>query len=209
MPLIPFLPSSTLAAPAFANTPLSLAASRARDTSQQVPRAASPAFPMSTVVASSINEKAFVTAAPLELYSGQFFLACAVGGALACGPTHALVTPLDLVKCRRQVDASIYKSNMAGWRIIYNAEGLRGIFTGWGPTFYFKYKYAQLAGEKLAHKYRTTLYLAASASGELIADVLLCPMEALKVRMQTSIPPFAKTGREGFNKIYATEGLNG
>lgn len=61
----------------------------------------------------------------------------------------------------------------------------------------------------MAHKYRTTLYLAASASAEVIADVLLCPMEALKVRMQTSIPPFAKTGREGFSKIYAAEGLNG
>lgn len=45
------------------------------------------------------------------------------------------VTPLDLVKCRRQVDANIYKSNMEGWATIYRAEGLRGVFTGWGPTF--------------------------------------------------------------------------
>jgi solute carrier family 25 phosphate transporter 3 len=34
-------------------------------------------------------------------------------------------------------------------------------------------------------------------------------MEALKVRMQTSIPPFAKTTSEGFKKILATEGVHG
>lgn len=64
-------------------------------------------------------------------------------------------------------------------------------------------------GEETAHKHRTLIFLGASASAELIADVLLCPMEALKVRMQTSIPPFAKTTSEGFKKIMATEGING
>jgi solute carrier family 25 (mitochondrial phosphate transporter), member 3 len=36
-------------------------------------------------------------------HSKEFYNACAIGGALACGLTHTLVTPLDLVKCRRQV----------------------------------------------------------------------------------------------------------
>lgn len=39
----------------------------------------------------------------IQLYSPAFFGACSVGGALSCGLTHTLVTPLDLVKCRRQV----------------------------------------------------------------------------------------------------------
>lgn len=39
----------------------------------------------------------------IPLYSGQFYGACAMGGTLACGVTHWFVTPLDLVKCRRQV----------------------------------------------------------------------------------------------------------
>lgn len=39
----------------------------------------------------------------IELYSGKYYAACALGGILACGITHAFVTPLDLVKCRRQV----------------------------------------------------------------------------------------------------------
>jgi solute carrier family 25 phosphate transporter 3 len=52
------------------------------------------------------------------------------------GLTHTLVTPLDLVKCRRQVDPHIYRGNLEGWAKIYRAEGLRGVFTGWGPTFF-------------------------------------------------------------------------
>lgn len=39
----------------------------------------------------------------IELYTPKYYAACALGGILACGITHALVTPLDLVKCRRQV----------------------------------------------------------------------------------------------------------
>lgn len=36
----------------------------------------------------------------IELYSGNYFAACTVGGIIACGPTHTMVTPLDLVSWR-------------------------------------------------------------------------------------------------------------
>ncbi|KAG1469541.1 hypothetical protein G6F56_003203 [Rhizopus delemar] len=160
----------------------------------------------------------------IELYSTNYFLACALGGVLACGPTHSLVTPLDLVKCRNQVKPGLYKNVLDGWKTIAKGEGAGAVFTGIGPTaigyslqgagkygFYevFKSKYSNLVGEQNAQKYRTFVFLGASASAEFIADILLCPMEALKVRMQTSIPPFAKTTGEGFKKIMATEGLGG
>lgn len=96
---------------------------------------------------------------------------------------------------------------------------------GWGPTLigysmqgackfgfyeFFKKKFADLAGPEMAHKYRTTLYLTASASAEVIADVALCPMEALKVRMQTSVAtPFAPTAMAGFGRIMREEGVGG
>ena len=64
-------------------------------------------------------------------------------------------------------------------------------------------------GENAALKYKTPLYLAASASAEIIADVFLCPWEAIKVHMQTTIPPFAKSTIQGWNKITATEGVTG
>jgi solute carrier family 25 phosphate transporter 3 len=66
-----------------------------------------------------------------------------------------------------------------------------------------------LAGEENAYKYKTGLYLAASASAEFIADVALCPFEAIKVRMQTTIPPFAKGTFDGWSQITAKEGFGG
>lgn len=125
------------------------------------------------------------------------------------------------MKCRRQVDPSIYKSNLSAWRSIYAKEGLRGVFFGWSPTFvgyslqgagkygfyeYFKYLY----GEQLfPNMNRTAVFLGASASAEALADLALCPLEAIKVRMQTTLPPFAHTLREGWSKIVAKEGLGG
>ena len=56
---------------------------------------------------------------------------------------------------------------------------------------------------------KTIIYLAASASAEFLADIALCPFEAIKVRMQTTLPPYATTLREGWNKIVAQEGYAG
>jgi solute carrier family 25 phosphate transporter 3 len=160
----------------------------------------------------------------IEMHSAKFYAACTFGGLLACGVTHTAVTPLDLVKCRRQVDAKMYKGNFEAWGKIYRAEGARGIFTGWSPTFFgysiqgafkyggyefFKKFYADLVGEEVAYKWKTSLYLAASASAEFIADVGLCPLEAVKVRMQTTIPPFATGTFDGISKITSKEGVAG
>lgn len=42
--------------------------------------------------------------------------------------------------------------------------------------------YADMAGAENAAKYQTPIFLVASASAEIIADVALCPWEAVKVR---------------------------
>lgn len=56
---------------------------------------------------------------------------------------------------------------------------------------------------------KTIVYLGASASAEFLADIALCPFEAIKVRMQTTLPPYASTMREGWGKITAKEGIGG
>ena len=53
------------------------------------------------------------------------------------------------------------------------------------------------------------VFLAASASAEFLADIALCPLEAIKVRMQTTNPPFARNLREGWSKVVAQEGIGG
>lgn len=66
--------------------------------------------------------------------------------------------------------------------------------------------YANLIGEENAYLYRTGLYLAASASAEFFADIALAPMEAAKVKIQTT-QGFANTLREAAPKMYAEEGI--
>ena len=56
---------------------------------------------------------------------------------------------------------------------------------------------------------KTVVYLGASASAEFLADIALCPLEAIKVRMQTTLPPFAGTLREGWGKVVKQEGYAG
>lgn len=170
------------------------------------------------------SAKAQAKAGTIELYSPKYYAACTFGGLLACGLTHTAVTPLDLVKCRRQVDAKMYSGNFQAWGKIARAEGFRGIYTGWSPTFFgysaqgafkyggyefFKKTFSDIAGPEAAYKYKTGIYLAASASAEFIADIALCPFEAIKVRMQTTIPPFATGTFSGWSTITQKEGVAG
>ncbi|GAB2225966.1 hypothetical protein Droror1_Dr00021747 [Drosera rotundifolia] len=159
----------------------------------------------------------------IELYSPEFYAACTVGGILACGLTHTAVTPLDLVKCNMQIDPVKYKSISSGFGVLFKEQGVRGFFRGWVPTllgysaqgackygFYevFKKYYTDLAGPENAAKYKTLIYLAGSASAEVIADVALCPFEAVKVRVQTQ-PGFARGLSDGLPKFIKSEGALG
>ena len=44
----------------------------------------------------------------------SYYFKCMIGGAMACGLTHAGITPLDLVKCRKQIYPEEYKSILGG-----------------------------------------------------------------------------------------------
>lgn len=52
------------------------------------------------------------------------------------GSTHTLLTPLDLVKCRLQVDAAKYKNVVHGFKLTFKEDGSRGLVKGWAPTAY-------------------------------------------------------------------------
>ncbi|KAJ8440274.1 hypothetical protein Cgig2_031588 [Carnegiea gigantea] len=159
----------------------------------------------------------------IEMYSPQFYAACTAGGILSCGLTHMAVTPLDLVKCNMQIDPAKYKSISSGFGVLLKEQGVRGFFRGWVPTLlgysaqgackfgfyeFFKKYYSDIAGPEYAAKYKTLIYLAGSASAEVIADVALCPFEAVKVRVQTQ-PGFARGMSDGFPKFVKSEGVLG
>lgn len=155
----------------------------------------------------------------VEFGSTEYYIKCCIGGSLSCGLTHTIIVPLDLVKCRMQVDSVKYPSIGKGFKVTLAEGGTKALARGWAPTligysmqgackfgFYemFKNFYGNLMGEEASYNYMTGLYLIASASAEFFADIALCPMEAVKVRIQTS--DYASTLRECFPKMKAEEG---
>uniref|UniRef100_A0A8D0HA47 Solute carrier family 25 member 3 n=1 Tax=Sphenodon punctatus TaxID=8508 RepID=A0A8D0HA47_SPHPU len=156
-----------------------------------------------------------------EYGSLKYLALCSLGGVVSCGLTHTAVVPLDLVKCRMQVDPKRYRSLVQGLMLTMQEEGVRGLVKGWAPTAVgysvqglckfglyevFKLRYAEMLGPERAYLWRTSLYLAASASAEFFADIALSPMEAIKVRIQTQ-PGFANTMRGAAPKMHIEEGL--
>eukprot|EP00697_Spironema_sp_BW2_P013138 gnl/Spiro4/3029_TR1492_c0_g1_i1.p1 gnl/Spiro4/3029_TR1492_c0_g1~~gnl/Spiro4/3029_TR1492_c0_g1_i1.p1 ORF type:complete len:335 (+),score=80.44 gnl/Spiro4/3029_TR1492_c0_g1_i1:38-1006(+) len=126
---------------------------------------------------------------------------CMFAGVLSCGLTHFAVTPLDNVKCNMQVSPDKFKGLGQGLKLISSTQGNAMLFKGWLPTLlgysaqgcfkfglyeYFKDFYSNLAGEDNYYKYRGLIYVAGSASAEFFADIALCPMEMVKVKVQTS-----------------------
>ena len=82
-------------------------------------------------------------------------------------------------------------------------------FQGAGKYGLYEY-FKNLYGNQLfPETNRTLVFLGASASAEFFADMALCPLEAIKVRMQTTLPPYASGLREGWGKIVAKEGFGG
>ncbi|XP_030539545.1 mitochondrial phosphate carrier protein 3, mitochondrial-like [Rhodamnia argentea] len=188
-----------------------------------------PASASASASSPAADRSAFLIPAPNEpskkiaMYSPEFYAACTAGGILSCGLTHTAVTPLDLVKCNMQIDPAKYKSISSGFGILFKEQGVRGFFRGWVPTLlgysaqgackfgfyeFFKKYYADIAGPEYATKYKTLIYLAGSASAEVIADVALCPFEAVKVRVQTQ-PGFARGLSDGLPKYIKSEGALG
>jgi solute carrier family 25 phosphate transporter 3 len=124
-----------------------------------------------------------------------------VGGILSCGLTHTAVVPLDVTKCKIQVYPEKYKGLGQGIKLILKEEAMGGLVLGWAPTLLgysaqgmfkfglyevFKDLYMNALGEDASASYKGLIWLSASASAEFFADIALCPMEMVKVRVQTA-----------------------
>jgi solute carrier family 25 phosphate transporter 3 len=142
----------------------------------------------------------YLTSVP---HDGQYYTKCMIGGVLACGHTHTLITPLDVTKCNMQVNPGKFKGLLSGLKTIAAEEGSSAIWKGWFPTLagysfqgalkyglyeFFKDTYANALGEENYKKYKPLVWCAGSASAEVFADIALCPFEMVKVKVQTSKP---------------------
>ncbi|KXS12205.1 mitochondrial carrier protein [Gonapodya prolifera JEL478] len=131
----------------------------------------------------------------------SYYNKCLWGGVLACGMTHAAVTPLDVAKTNVQIDPIKYTSSTTALRTIAKEEGAAAVWKGVTPTFVgyslqgalkfglyevFKDLYSNAAGEEYAKQYRAWIWAAGSASAEFFADIALVPFEMTKIKVQTS-----------------------
>ncbi|XAR58078.1 hypothetical protein NMG60_11026455 [Bertholletia excelsa] len=155
----------------------------------------------------------------VEEFSPGYYGVCAVGGMLSAGATHFAITPLDVLKVNMQVHPIKYRSISTCFTTILREQGPSAFWRGSGGKFfgygiqgacrfglyeYFKKVYSNL----LVDQSRSFIFFVSSASAEVIANVALCPFEAIKVRVQAQ-PHFAKGLIDGCPKLYATEGLRG
>jgi solute carrier family 25 (mitochondrial phosphate transporter), member 3 len=129
-----------------------------------------------------------------------------LAGAICATASHVIPVPIDTVKTRKQVDPKFAKlSFVAAFVKIWNQEGMQGLLAGLGPT---AIGYALEGGikfgvyEAMKPIVKTGLYHVAMVSSYLsflqsrivsfaicaaisgvAASVVLCPMEALRIRM--------------------------
>lgn len=151
----------------------------------------------------------------------KFFAA----GSLCCTITHGGATPIDVVKTRIQVDDALKgKSMVTAARSIVAEGGARAMLTGFGATAvgylvqggtkfagyeFFKKQFIDMTDSPAtATANRTVIYLGASSAAEFFADILLCPLEATRIRL-VSDRKFASGLATGFVRLAKEEGLRG
>ncbi|KAI5864353.1 mitochondrial phosphate carrier protein [Durotheca rogersii] len=148
----------------------------------------------------------------------------AVSGAICCSFTHAILTPVDVVKTRVQLEPAKYNRGLAGgMRQIVASDRPAALLTGLGPTVtgyflqgafkfggyeFFKRQANDWLGPEKAAANRNAVYLASSAAAEFLGDILLCPFEAARIRL-VSQPSFAPGMATALAKMARHEGMAG
>jgi len=159
-----------------------------------------------------------------KTYDLMYYLKGAAAGGICCSITHGALTPVDVVKTRVQLDPVKYnKGLVGGFRQVVAEEGAMALTTGLGATAagyfvqgwfkfggveFFKIKAVEALGEEKAWENKTPIYLGAAAGAEFIADVFLCPLEAVRIR-SVSDPEFCDGLADGFAKMLKLEGIGG
>jgi solute carrier family 25 phosphate transporter 3 len=157
-------------------------------------------------------------------YDLMYYLKGAAAGGICCSITHGALTPVDVVKTRVQLDPVKYNRGLVGgFKQIIGEEGAMALTTGLGATAagyfiqgwfkfggveYFKINAVESLGEQKAWENKTGIYLASAAAAETIADVFLCPLEAVRIR-SVADPEFCDGLADGFAKMFKAEGVGG
>merc|ERR1719253_697664 len=157
-------------------------------------------------------------------YDMMYYIKGAAAGGICCSITHGALCPVDVVKTRVQLDPVKYNTGLiGGFRTIIAEEGAGALATGLGATAagyfvqgwfkfggveFFKINISKSLGDEKAWDNKTKIYLASAACAEFIADLFLCPLEAVRIR-SVSDPTFCDGLADGFSKMAKQEGIGG
>lgn len=166
--------------------------------------------------------------------STEYFAVCGLAGIMSCGLTHTFVTPIDMVKCNKQNNPAKFSKGMIGnMGILTGYKGPAGLMRGWAPTMvgysfqglgkfglndFFKFRYKKMLGDDFVANNPKIYYAMCSGSAEFFADILLCPWETVKIKVQTvdmvnwlegKSNGYANGLRDGFSRVLAEEGAAG
>mmetsp|Transcript_15199 Transcript_15199/g.25976 ORF Transcript_15199/g.25976 Transcript_15199/m.25976 type:complete len:324 (-) Transcript_15199:95-1066(-) len=177
------------------------------------------------MASSSVPGAALLAPSPSgSKYDLMYYIKGAAAGGICCSVTHGALCPVDVVKTRVQLDPVKYNSGLiGGMRQVVAEEGAMALTTGLGATAFgyfvqgwfkfggvefFKIKSVEALGEEKAWNNKTPIYLGAAAAAETIADVFLCPLEAVRIR-SVSDPDFCDGLADGFGKMLKADGIGG
>jgi solute carrier family 25 phosphate transporter 3 len=135
------------------------------------------------------------------------------------GSLKMVISQLAFCFCNLQYNQGL----IGGFRQIIAEEGAMALTTGLGATAFgyfiqgwfkfggvefFKIQAASYLGPQGAWDNKTGIYMVSAACAEFIADIFLCPLEAVRIRA-VSDPTFCDGLVDGFSKIAKTEGIGG
>eukprot|EP00429_Kryptoperidinium_foliaceum_P059761 CAMPEP_0176095902 /NCGR_PEP_ID=MMETSP0120_2-20121206/48074_1 /TAXON_ID=160619 /ORGANISM="Kryptoperidinium foliaceum, Strain CCMP 1326" /LENGTH=417 /DNA_ID=CAMNT_0017429881 /DNA_START=28 /DNA_END=1278 /DNA_ORIENTATION=+ len=152
-------------------------------------------------------------------------------GGICAATSHAIPTPIDVVKTRKQVDPELMDvSFVAAASKIVKDDGMGALWAGLGPTAvgylfegavkfgtyeilkpFFKRVLAGLASVTSLSFFKSQIlsFVLCGAAAGVAASIMLCPMEAIRIRM-VSEHEYADGGwlKAGY-KILKSEGVEG
>ncbi|KJK84477.1 hypothetical protein H634G_00841 [Metarhizium anisopliae BRIP 53293] len=159
-----------------------------------------------------------------KIAGASLYARYALAGSFCCAFTHAVLTPVDVVKTRIQLEPTRYSSSLfRSARQIASHEGLGAFSTGLGPTVvgyglqgackfggyeFFKARAVDHLGYENAVHNRSAVYLASAATAEFFGDIALCPFESVRIRL-VSQPTYADGFANALIKLGREEGLAG
>ncbi|KAH9211709.1 mitochondrial carrier domain-containing protein, partial [Leptodontidium sp. 2 PMI_412] len=116
----------------------------------------------------------------LQLYSRYAF-----AGAICCSVSHGILTPVDVIKTRIQLDPATYNSGLIGtFRQVIAKEGAQGLLSGLGPIVvgYFLQGALRFGGYEFFKKKRASVGL-----GMRLHQIIALPFTLLQLPLLSSL----------------------